>query len=386
VVEPAAGRHNVAARALRSIVAGASFAALLSLTESVPACGWSWETYAAEAKALPCVHDALVGYFPKHGDAYHRAVIAAVDYGASWAPAYTAGLDAKGLALMHLGHLEEAKRVMLARLAAAPNAYPTHANLGTLYTFTGEYEKALAHVDRAMDIEPKAHFGREKYHRKLVEYLRDVKADPNVRLTHTFLGVAPSPADRTLGSKARYEKAGFQDDAIDALVSMIAVYGAESLADIYLTLGELLALRGYPKLAWTAYKRASELGHPREKDLGYFRSLVLSTIKTPDARERRRVGGLEVFEDRPGGHYGLPEFYAGKRHEANGMRAEFVRWEERQLKKGLAVWTQAGIQKIYERMNQVRTRCPVPSLIDSERAEASPDGGLPSPDAGTTAP
>jgi tetratricopeptide (TPR) repeat protein len=376
-------------RAARPAVASAFFFATLSLTERVPACGWSWETYAAEAKALPCVHDALVGYFPKHGNAYHLAVIAAVDYGASWAPAYTAGLDAKGLALLHLGRLEDARAVMLARLAAAPNAYPSHANLGTLYTFSGDYEKALEHVDRAMAIEPKAHFGREKYHRKLVEYLRDVKADPNVRLTRNFLGVAPSPTDRTQGNKVRYDKAGFHDDAIDALVSMIAVYGAESLADIYLTLGELLALRGYPKLAWTAYKRASELGHPREKDLGNFRSLVLSAIQAPPPRERRRIpgpDGIELFDDGPGGHYGLPEFYAAKRKEADGMRADFVRWEERQLKKGLAVWTQAGIQKIYERMNQVRTRCPVPSLIDSEHAEASPDGGTRLPDAGPRTP
>lgn len=378
------------AHAGRSLVASAVALATLSLADSVPACGWSWETYAAEGKALPCVHDALVGYFPKHSDAYHRTVIAAVDYATSWAPSFTAGLDAKGLSLMHLGRLEEARAVMLARLAVAPDAYPSHANLGTLYTFTGEYEKALQHIDRAMKLEPKAHFGREKYHRKLVEYLRDVKADPNARMTRNFLGVEPTPVDRTQGSKARYEKAGFQDDAIDALVSMIAVYGAESLADIYLTLGELLALRGYPKLAWTAYKRASELSHPREKDLGYFRSLVLSTIKRPDTRRGARrmpgPGGVDVFDDRPGGHYGLPEFYAAKRSEANGMRARFVRWEERELEKGLAVWTQAGIEKIYKRMNEMRPRCPVPSVIDSERPGASPDGGVPPRDAGTKRP
>jgi tetratricopeptide (TPR) repeat protein len=367
----------------RSLV-GSAFALLtLVLADSAPACGWTWETYAAEAKSLPCVHDALVGYFPKHSDAYHRAVIDAVGYATSWAPAFTAGLDAKGISLMHLGKLEEARAIMLKRLAAAPNAYPSHANLGTLYTFTGEYEKALEHIDRAMAIEPKAHFGREKYHRKLVEYLRDVKADQNVRLTRNFLGVEPTPVDRTQGSRVRYEKAGFQDDAIDALVSMIAVYGAENLADIYLTLGELLALRGFPKLAFTAYKRASELKHPREKDLGYFRSLVLSTIKGPaiEPRRRRIAGpdGIDVFDDRPGGYYGIAEFYAGKRNEADGMRADYVRWEERQIKKGLAVWTEAGIEKIYKRMNEVRARCPAPSIIDAEGPKEVPDAGVKPP-------
>jgi tetratricopeptide (TPR) repeat protein len=378
---PAAARRSAVA-AVRSTVASVLALATLSLADSAPACGWTWETYAAEAKSLPCVHDALVGYFPKHGEAYHRAVIDAVDYATSWAPAFTAGLDAKGIALMHLGRLEEARAVMSKRLAVAPDAYPSHANLGTLYTFTGEYEKALEHVDRAMALEPKAHFGREKYHRKLVEFLRAVKADPNVRLTKNFLGVEPTPVDRTQGSRTRYEKAGFQDDAIDALVSMIAVYGAENLADIYFTLGELLALRGYPKLAFTAYKRASELKHPREKELGIFRSLVLSTIKGPAAEPRRRIpgpGGFDVFEDRPGGYYGIAEFYAGKRVEADGMRADYVRWEERQIKKGLAVWTEAGIEKIYKRMNEVRARCPAPSIIDAEGPKEAPDAGTKPP-------
>jgi tetratricopeptide (TPR) repeat protein len=369
----------------RPIAAPALALATLFLAERAPACGWSWETYAAEAKSLPCVHDALVGYFPKHGEAYHRAVIDAVGFATSWAPAFTAGLDAKGLSLMHLGRLPEARVVMLARLAAAPSAYPSHANLGTLYTFTGEYDKALEHIDRAMAIEPKAHFGREKYHRKLVEYLRDVKADPNVRLTRNFLGVSPTPVDRTQGNQARFEKAGFHDDAIDALVSMITVYGAESLADIYFTLGELLALRGYPKLAWTAYRRASELGHPREQDLATFRTLVLSTIKSPERKRSRRIAGpdgMDVFDDRPGGHYGLPAYYAGQRQEGDRLRKSFVTWENRQIEKGLAVWTEAGIATLYERMNQVRTRCPLPSVIEAAASERPHDAGAPAPDAG----
>ena len=37
---------------------------------------------------------------------------------------------------------------------------------------------ALVHIDRAMQIEPAAHFGREGYHRRLVVYLKAVAADP----------------------------------------------------------------------------------------------------------------------------------------------------------------------------------------------------------------
>ena len=67
---------------------------------------------------------------------------------------------------MKLGELEPARAVMLRRAEAEPDGYGTHANLGTLLTFTGEYAAALPHIDRAMAIEPKAHFGRERYHRR----------------------------------------------------------------------------------------------------------------------------------------------------------------------------------------------------------------------------
>ena len=41
-----------------------------------------------------------------------------------------------------------------------------------------------------MKIEPKALFGPERYHRKLVEFLRERKAHPDAPLTENFQGVS----------------------------------------------------------------------------------------------------------------------------------------------------------------------------------------------------
>lgn len=39
--------------------------------------------------------------------------------------------------------LDEAKEVFVRRAALDPDGHPTHANLGTLYTFTGDFDRAL---------------------------------------------------------------------------------------------------------------------------------------------------------------------------------------------------------------------------------------------------
>src|SRR5262249_26082535 len=156
------------------------------------------------------------------------------------APGWLEALDMRAIALLKAGRLDEAEKTMRERLRLAPEAYPSHANLGTLYTFTGDYDKALEHIDRAMAKEPKAHFGREKYHRQLVVYLKEVKADPSVRTQHSFIG--PDVGDRVSGSAERFAKAGMEDSVFDALVAMIAVYGAKDLPDIYYAAGDALAL------------------------------------------------------------------------------------------------------------------------------------------------
>jgi tetratricopeptide (TPR) repeat protein len=335
----------------------AVIALLSSFAARVQACGWSWETYAAEGESLPCVYDALLGYFPAHTPEYHEAVTRAVDYALGWTPQWTAGLDAKGLALMHLSRYPEAEVVMKQRLSINAEAYAAHANLGTLFTFTRQFPTALRHIDRAMALEPKAHFGREIYHRKLVVFLGDAQRDPNVALNRNFLDVAVDTDQRLAGSEAKYEEAGLETNAFDALVSMIAVYGAEHVAEIYLTLGDLLSLRGHSKLAWTAYKRALELDHPRKTELETW---IAAMARRASVEPKPREPG----DFRPGGHRGLP--YAALRADAKRARTFYGDWERKQIVAGLPVWTLAGLEVLYAQMNRIRIRCEAPGIIDSQ--------------------
>jgi tetratricopeptide (TPR) repeat protein len=57
-----------------------------------------------------------------------------------------------------------------------PNDYGIHANLGTAYHLLGRYVEAEKHIARDLEINPDAHFGLEKYHLALLQYLmRDAK-------------------------------------------------------------------------------------------------------------------------------------------------------------------------------------------------------------------
>ncbi|MFO7561444.1 MAG: hypothetical protein R6X02_02275 [Enhygromyxa sp.] len=340
--------------ALGSILA----VSLLPLADA-RACGWDWETYHAEAKSLPCVHDALLGYWPKHVPEYHEARIEAVDHALHWLPNWTEGLDAKGLSLLHLGRLDEAEAVMQQRHAVAPAAYASHANLGTLYTFTNDFARALEHIDAAMAIEPEAHFGREKYHRALVVFLQRVAADPAIAQSENFLGVELDDRQRTHGSKAVFESLGLEDEAFDALVSMITVYGAEGLAEIYATLGELLAARGHARLAYTAYRRARELGHPRGDELRRW----MRTLDKRITAEHRAGATGERFPYR-----GIGERYKTTRRKGEAFAKEWASWERQQIAEGLPIWTQAGLDTIYARMHEQRRRCDAPRIIADEQA------------------
>jgi tetratricopeptide (TPR) repeat protein len=365
-------------------------AALLGATLFSPtarACPWDNETYAAEAASLPCVFDTLIGAFPRHSKAFHEARLRAAEAVLDWAPAHLDALDAKGVALMKLGRLDEARAVMTRRAALAPRDYASHANLGTIYTFTGEWPKALAAIDRALAIDPEAHFGREKYHKKLVEFLQRIAADPSLALRENFLGIELTEEDRIHGSKQAFSRAGAEESAFDALVSMIAVYGADQISHVYFAFGELLALHGDKRLAWTAYQRALELDHPRKKEIRIWQNALSARLHAQYKTNRQAwLDGIPKLPEHPlpyskqWGHSALGDIYTdisrAYREFREGRKPEFAEyrrsaerftaWEQKEIESGLPVWRREGLEKVYARANALRPRCKSPGVILDE--------------------
>jgi tetratricopeptide (TPR) repeat protein len=85
---------------------------------------------------------------------------------------------------VRLGNPAEAVRLLEPLLAKFPNDYGVHANLGTAYHLLGRYADAERHIARDLEINPDAHFGLERYHLALLQYLI---RDEAYRKAHLFV-------------------------------------------------------------------------------------------------------------------------------------------------------------------------------------------------------
>lgn len=318
-------------------------------------CAWNDEVWLAEAKTLPCFADVVFNDYPRHTARFHGLRLRAANIALSADPHSLWALDMAGVAQIHLRKLADAEKTLLHRLEVAPGAYATHANLGTLYTFTGQFELALANIDAAMKLEPQAHFGREKYHRAFVVFLATLAKEPGKHETENFLGVPVTDEDRQKGSLERFDSVmtprGFGREAFDAIDAMITVYGANDNPHLFAAAGDLLALYGKHALATAAYMRALKLKHPAPKAIDAAKTLVWKVVTD------RFVPGY------PGESPTPPESKA-----YDSTPPPTFADEEAELDKGLAVWTAAGLEALYAKEAKKGRACPVGSTLKEPTA------------------
>ena len=168
----------------------------LSLTSSVSACFWDRDTLAQERKAQPKVLDLLSGRFVHRSQVvYERRAQSRPqqlrEKGLGWllealhqepdedlskahpplTPQQLALTDDLAVALDKLGHHGEASALMRRVLALHPARYETLANLGTTLIHDGQLKEGLSALERALEVNPNAHFGRERVQVALVQYI-----------------------------------------------------------------------------------------------------------------------------------------------------------------------------------------------------------------------
>jgi len=279
----------------------------------------------------------------------------------------------KAVALIRLRRLDDARGVLDDRARIDPDGYATHANLGTLFTFTGDLDRALVEVDRALAIDPRAHFGRERYHRQLVVWLRELGRDRDAALAHDFLGLALTDEQRFSGNERAFADARQDPQAFDALIAMIAVYGADDVPHVHYALGDLLALRGLRRLAWAAYANAVRHRHPRAREIRRWQDRLAAAIRAEQPHP-----GIEGEDN----YQGVDILFQRERMEARRLRS-YATWERAAVRRGLPVWSAAGLDAVYAEQRRVRPRCPVvvagelaPVLVPPTSATAS---GIPRP-------
>ena len=87
-------------------------------------------------------------------------------------------------AYLRLAQPAEAAKILEPLTNKFAGDYGVHANLGTAYHLLGRYTDAEREIARDLEINPQAHFGLEKYHLALLQYLI---RDEAFRVRHVYV-------------------------------------------------------------------------------------------------------------------------------------------------------------------------------------------------------
>lgn len=267
--------------------------AVVSAT-SVDACLWDKDTLAAEARGMPDVVDIIVGKFERNPPLYYemrlQRVTANIEVNANRLDLY----DDAGVACDRLGDSdaaidwmrrkhEQMAVVDMSDRRRADHEYRYLANLGTFHAHRwfrngadredlADLEKAEQLITAAIELNPEAHFGREKYqllaikailrpiaqteeYQEHQKYLADsfptILDTPENAFKITLYRGTPQPA-------ITLQELGYED-AVEGLTGLISLGNAWESVDIYHALSMVLAYREEASLALLAQRRAQEL-------------------------------------------------------------------------------------------------------------------------------
>ena len=160
----------------RRVVIPVILAGLLIPSVTV-ACSWDYDTIKMERQRFPETLELITGKFLRHTPEFYEWRIQNRLDRLERDPTNAALLDDLAVAYDKTGQHDKAIETALRTERIHPGRYETAANLGTFYIHSGKPADGIPHIDRALKINPDAHFGREKYQKLLVEYVLQRRQD-----------------------------------------------------------------------------------------------------------------------------------------------------------------------------------------------------------------
>ena len=243
----------------------------LIIPTPVLACLWDRDTLSMESAPFPVKEELIAGNFARHSDAYYEWRIE--DRSAKQKKDRTPeDYDDIAVAYDKLGQQDKAIETILEKMDRWPETgrYESEANLGTFLIHSQKLEEGLVHINKAIEINPEAHFGREVYQKLLVEYVLKARTeDTTLPLNKAEVAenagfaayVLSARNTRPEGIKEEIEKAakgvmgmmrfGHHDSPIllEALADLMMYEGYD---------GDLTLSRHEPFYSYHAYLKASQ--------------------------------------------------------------------------------------------------------------------------------
>ncbi|QDV45283.1 Tetratricopeptide repeat protein [Stieleria neptunia] len=146
------------------------------------ACDWDTETLLEERSRFPTALEIILGKFPRHTLAYYEWRLKDRLEKLESDPENDLMLDDVAVSLEKLKRYDEGIAVVRKQLERNPDRYESLANLGTIYIHDGQLTEGLKWIERAIEVNPDAHFGREKYQVILVKYVLSCTTDDGLKL------------------------------------------------------------------------------------------------------------------------------------------------------------------------------------------------------------
>ena len=262
----------------------AAFLGIVSSANVARACLWDYDTLKMERRQFPSVLELITGKFLRHSPEYYRWRIGDRTYQLQREPDNLRFYDDLAVAYDKLGEHEKAIETILKADKLQPNRYETYANLGTFHIHNGNLKEGLKYIERAIEINPDAHFGREVYQKLLVEYVLEIRKtgrkgvplsplEKDGTRKHSFASFVLKKQKPRDGEKQELKR------AIKGVLGMMR-FGHHDSPILLEALGDLLTAGPKPgvgatRLATRAYLKASKA----DKDEGHrYRDLALYAL------------------------------------------------------------------------------------------------------------
>lgn len=272
--------------------------ALLLLSVLVPlrpafACLWDKDTLKEESFGISSVADTVRGKIFKHSRVFYERKVLYTEPLLKQEKVSPDRYDDLAVAYEKLGRTQEAIATMEAKEKRFPGLYTTAANLGTFHAHAGDFPRALELLRKGLEINPNAHFGREKYQVKAIEYLQRLVKEPELVRQEELLGLplAPEDASFVLNEKKRPAESKLPQvpkDATVALAGIIRFGSGDTSPHVWFSLGNALAWQGHKHLAIRALRRAELLGHPLARE--HAEALIRTIESYGDRADWKKIG------------------------------------------------------------------------------------------------
>lgn len=134
-------------------------------------CGWDWDTVQMEKQQFPQIHELITGKFFRHSQELYYWRVKDRKQKLKQYPDSLHFYDDLGMAYDKIGEPQKAIETMLIKEKKKPGLYETYANLGLFYMHANDMKNGVLYVQKALKVNPNAHFGREKYQLHLGNYI-----------------------------------------------------------------------------------------------------------------------------------------------------------------------------------------------------------------------